>query len=276
MGVSPILSTPARVEIDEGQARHHGRHEHPEIAEQTVAVLRAEIADEQPPGQLAGSQQVGDHLTHEPGRLPEGRFGRIDGDRTLGHLAVEASRRLCVASCTCRSGQTGREPLESRIDTIPQPVSSHRPEISVVIPTRNRRRLFALALASVLDQRGVRLEVIVVDEASTDDTAAMVHAIADPRVHVVRHDVPLGMTAARNRGIAAATGEWIAFLDDDDIWVPDKLVFSSKRFARRDGAGYTGAVNITADHLRRMQRENRSRSKNRSSFTGCRARAQSG
>ena len=93
-----------------------------------------------------------------------------------------------------------------------------------MIPTRNRRRLFALALASVLDQRGVRLEVIVVDEASTDDTAGMVYAIADPRVHVVRHDVPLGMTAARNRGIAAATGEWIAFLDDDDIWVPDKLV----------------------------------------------------
>jgi glycosyltransferase involved in cell wall biosynthesis len=124
-----------------------------------------------------------------------------------------------------------------------------RPDISVVIPTRNRRRLLALALASVLDQRGVRLEVIVVDEASTDDTVEMVRSIADPRVRLVRHAVPLGKSAARNRGIAESVGDWIAFLDDDDLWAPDKLRLQLQALrAERRAWAYTGAVNITDDH----------------------------
>jgi len=124
-----------------------------------------------------------------------------------------------------------------------------RPEISVVIPTRNRRQLLTLALASVLDQQGVRLEVIVVDEASTDDTVEMVRSIADPRVRLVRHEVPLGKSAARNRGVSESVGEWIAFLDDDDIWAPDKLrlQLQALRAAGR-GWAYTGAINMTGDH----------------------------
>jgi glycosyltransferase involved in cell wall biosynthesis len=123
------------------------------------------------------------------------------------------------------------------------------PEISVVIPTRNRRRLLALALASVLEQRDVRLEVIVIDEASSDGTSAMISSIDDPRVHLVRHDTPRGKSAARNRGIAEARAEWIAFLDDDDIWSPDKLLLQLASL-RETGRmwGYTGAVNITHDH----------------------------
>jgi glycosyltransferase involved in cell wall biosynthesis len=126
---------------------------------------------------------------------------------------------------------------------------SDLPEVSVVIPTRNRRRLVSLALASVLDQREVRLEAIVIDEASTDDTTAMISSIADPRVRLVRHQAPLGKAAARNRGIAEAKGEWVAFLDDDDIWAPDKLLLQLQalRTAGRSWA-YTGAVNITEDH----------------------------
>ncbi len=125
----------------------------------------------------------------------------------------------------------------------------HRCDVSVVIPTRNRRRLLALALASALEQRGVRLEVIVIDEASTDGTSEMVAAVADPRVRLVRHDVPLGKSAARNRGITDAAGQWIAFLDDDDVWAPDKLrlQLETLRATGREWA-YTGAVNITDDH----------------------------
>lgn len=120
----------------------------------------------------------------------------------------------------------------------------------MVIPTRNRRRLLELALRSVLDQRGVDLEVIVIDEGSTDDTSEVVaRRVADPRVRLVRHDVPLGVSAARNRGIEEARGEWIAFLDDDDLWAPDKLALQVRTL--RETAriwSYTGAVNITLDH----------------------------
>src|SRR5262245_21593264 len=77
-----------------------------------------------------------------------------------------------------------------------------RPDVSVVIPTCNRSRLLALAIASVLEQRDVDLEVVVIDEASTDDTAAMVRRLADPRVRLIQHDVRRGKSASRNRGIA--------------------------------------------------------------------------
>jgi glycosyltransferase involved in cell wall biosynthesis len=91
--------------------------------------------------------------------------------------------------------------------------------------------------------------VIVVDEASTDGTAAMVQSINDPRLRLVRNDVPLGKSGARNRGIAETKGEWVAFLDDDDVWAPDKLrlQLQAVRASARDWS-YTGAVNISEDH----------------------------
>lgn len=128
-------------------------------------------------------------------------------------------------------------------------LESDLPTVSVIIPTRNRRRLLALALASVLEQRGVRLEVVVVDEASTDGTRTMVASLADARVRLVRHDVPLGKSAARNRGITEATGDWVAFLDDDDVWAPDKLLLQVQALQTSGRSWvYTGAVNITDDH----------------------------
>lgn len=118
-------------------------------------------------------------------------------------------------------------------------------DVSVVVPTRNRSRLLATTLRSVLRQRDVDLEVIVVDEGSTDDTPAMLAALGDPRVRIVRHDTPLGVSTARNRGAAEARGEWVAFLDDDDLWAPVKLAsqLHAARAAGRDWA-YTGSVNI--------------------------------
>jgi glycosyltransferase involved in cell wall biosynthesis len=118
-------------------------------------------------------------------------------------------------------------------------------DVSVVVPTHNRSRLLATTLRSVLRQRDVELEVIVVDEASTDDTPAMLAALPDARVRVVRHERPLGVSTARNRGAAEARGEWVAFLDDDDLWAPGKLVsqLDAARTAGRDWA-YTGSVNF--------------------------------
>jgi glycosyltransferase involved in cell wall biosynthesis len=97
------------------------------------------------------------------------------------------------------------------------------PDVSVVIPTRNRSPLVGRAIDSVLDQRGVNPEVIVVDDGSVDDTWARLRAINNPRVVAVRNRRSTGLAAARNRGIAAARAPWLAFLDDDDVWAPTKL-----------------------------------------------------
>jgi glycosyltransferase involved in cell wall biosynthesis len=116
-------------------------------------------------------------------------------------------------------------------------------DVSVVIPTRNRDRLLRETLASVLAQRDVSVEVIVVDDASTD--AILRHG--EPRVRVIRHATTRGPNAARNTGAAAAAAPWIAFVDDDDVWAPDKLVtqIEAARTAGRRWV-YAGSVNVDA------------------------------
>jgi glycosyltransferase involved in cell wall biosynthesis len=117
--------------------------------------------------------------------------------------------------------------------------------VSVVVPTRNRSRLLAMTLRGVLRQTGVDLEVIVVDEASTDDTPSLLSGLGDPRVRTVRHETPRGVSTARNRGVAEARGDWVAFTDDDDLWAPDKLArqLHAAKATGRDWS-YTGSVNI--------------------------------
>jgi glycosyltransferase involved in cell wall biosynthesis len=121
-------------------------------------------------------------------------------------------------------------------------------EVSVVVPTHNRSSLLALTLQSVLWQRDVDLEIVVVDDGSTDDTAEAVARLRDGRVRIVRHERPQGVAAARNRGAEEATAEWITFLDDDDLWAPDKLArqLQAARDTGRSWA-YTGAVSIDDD-----------------------------
>ena len=95
------------------------------------------------------------------------------------------------------------------------------PSVSVVIPTRNRSALLRRALESVGAQTRPPKEIIVVDDGSTDDTAQWIN-VDFPLVHYLRQP-HRGVAAARNNGIGAATGEWIAFLDSDDEWRPAKL-----------------------------------------------------
>lgn len=98
-------------------------------------------------------------------------------------------------------------------------------DVTVIVPTHNRRRILAQAVNSILRQHGVSLELIVVNDASTDETRPWLDwlAAADPRVKVVHHVRPRFMSGARNVGIRCATGRWVAFCDDDDLWAPDKL-----------------------------------------------------
>ena len=123
-------------------------------------------------------------------------------------------------------------------------------DVSVVIPTRNRSALLCEALRSVLRQQEVELEVIVVDEASTDDTPTVLSAVNDTRVRVLRHDAPQGLSAARNHGALVARGEWIGFLDDDDLWAPNKVALQLDA-AQRAGRPwvYTGSVNIRSGRI---------------------------
>ncbi len=99
---------------------------------------------------------------------------------------------------------------------------SQEPLVSVVIPTYNRALLLQRALKSVLQQTHRNLDVIVVDDASSDDTPEVVRAFDDPRVRYIRNEENRGGAATRNSGIQAAAGEIVAFLDDDDEWEPTK------------------------------------------------------
>ena len=94
---------------------------------------------------------------------------------------------------------------------------------SVVIPVYNRRALVGRAIRSVLAQQGADFEVIVVDDASDDGTPEQVREEFGSAVKIVILEENSGVSAARNRGIAAAEGEWIALLDSDDEWLPNKL-----------------------------------------------------
>ena len=94
---------------------------------------------------------------------------------------------------------------------------------SVVIPVYNRRELVGRAIRSVLAQQGADFEVIVVDDASDDGTPERVREEFGDAVKIVILAENSGVSAARNRGIAAAEREWIALLDSDDEWLPNKL-----------------------------------------------------
>lgn len=106
--------------------------------------------------------------------------------------------------------------------------------ISVIIPAFNRAGLLPRALKSVLDQSFSDIEVIVVDDASTDDTQQVIAAMADDRIRCIRLDSNCGACTARNIGVQHARGEWIAFQDSDDEWLPGKL---EKQFAQLQASG---------------------------------------
>ncbi|MFD1802474.1 glycosyltransferase family 2 protein [Mixta tenebrionis] len=97
------------------------------------------------------------------------------------------------------------------------------PLISVVIPTFNRADIILKTLNSVLQQTYRHIEVFVVDDASTDATAAVMAGVQDERVRFIQLEKNSGGTRPRNEGIERSNGEFIALLDSDDEWVPEKL-----------------------------------------------------
>jgi glycosyltransferase involved in cell wall biosynthesis len=116
--------------------------------------------------------------------------------------------------------------------------------ISVVIPTHNREELIARAVRSVQNQTYKDLEILVVSDGSTDGTKAVVESLAkdDDRIRFIEYFPAKGGNTARNTGIKASQGEYVAFLDDDDEWLSDKLECQIKvmESSEKIGLVYTG------------------------------------
>jgi glycosyltransferase involved in cell wall biosynthesis len=124
------------------------------------------------------------------------------------------------------------------------------PEVTVVIPTYNRAQFVADAIQSVLDQTFQDFELIVVDDGSTDATADVVGRFSDSRLRYV-YQSNQERSAARNHGIRLAAGEYVAFLDSDDMWLPTKLEKQVHAMTTEPQAGlvYTGAYIFEGDRV---------------------------
>jgi hypothetical protein len=103
------------------------------------------------------------------------------------------------------------------------------PLVTVVIPTYNRASLLEKAIDSALSQTYRNIEVIVADDSSTDGTKEMVLAIKDPRIKLLELKRTGHVSPTRNAGVRAGSGKWIAFLDSDDIWLPEKIECQVKK-----------------------------------------------
>lgn len=103
------------------------------------------------------------------------------------------------------------------------------PTVSVIITTYNRAHLLGRAVESVLKQTYHDFEIIIVDDCSSDDTKEIVRGFKDHRLRYIRHEQNRGNAISRNSGIYSARGKYIAFIDDDDEWLPNKLKLQVNR-----------------------------------------------
>ncbi len=134
--------------------------------------------------------------------------------------------------------------------TIEEPRKSRLPNISILIPTYNRERFVGVSIKSVLTQTYKDLELIVVDDGSTDKTSELLAGFGN-NIRVIRQDNQ-GVSEALNRGLIAARGEWIGFLDSDDEWLPGYLEMQMQRVAQCPDAivHVTNAYTVLADQTK--------------------------
>jgi glycosyltransferase involved in cell wall biosynthesis len=120
------------------------------------------------------------------------------------------------------------------------------PQVSVIIPAYNSAETIVRTLESVLHQTHKDFEIVVIDDGSTDDTAARVQAVGDARIRLLSYPNG-GLPTARNRGIAAASGEYLGFLDADDLWGRTKLESHVALLQNRAGVGVVYSWTCTID-----------------------------
>lgn len=125
------------------------------------------------------------------------------------------------------------------------------PTVTIVIPTKDRPELLKRAIASVRMQTYKDWELIIVDDGSRQSVQDIIEAFGDQRIRCIRNERPLGGGAARNAGIRTASGTFIAFLDDDDEWLPEKIALQVRVLtdAPSDvGFCFTAVRNRYGDH----------------------------
>ena len=125
--------------------------------------------------------------------------------------------------------------------------------VSIVMPSYNSERFIAESIKSVQSQTYGDWELLVVDDCSADDTVAVVEAMAkeDRRIHVFSNERNSGAACSRNRALREAKGDWIAFLDSDDLWEPEKLE-RQLTFMRKCGCSFSYTEYETMDEGGRL------------------------
>ncbi len=135
-----------------------------------------------------------------------------------------------------------------RLEALPSPFAADK--VSIIMPTYNRAGMIGAAIRSALAQTHANFELIIVDDASTDETAEVVGAFKDPRIIYTSNRRGKGVSAARNTGLDMATGEWLFFLDSDNVWKDRLIEFLLKHAAEtQSSAGYC-AANVHDDDQR--------------------------
>ena len=120
------------------------------------------------------------------------------------------------------------------------------PDVSVIIPTYNRANLLSAAIESVLAQTYSDYELLIVDDGSTDNTRDVVLSYTDPRIRYL-HKNNGGLASARNFGLREAQGRYVAFLDDDDLYLPDKLAIQVNFLDAHPDVGWVNAGYLATD-----------------------------
>lgn len=123
------------------------------------------------------------------------------------------------------------------------------PRVSVIIPTKDRPHYVAQAICSVLNQEFRDFEILVVDGTAEDHTEEVISKFTDQRIRYIPQEIDKGVSAARNLGITRSRGEFVAFLDDDDLWMPRMLEAQLCQFIRKPwiGAVCTSAFLVRKD-----------------------------
>lgn len=227
-GLAARLRVLEKIETLLLQAGREGRYASP------LAEAYRQIADECP---IDGPEEVRDSARDGVSR--NGGFGGVR----------RAARRLGEAAGRSWTGGASPGPNAMPAPGVRSAAETDSPLVSVILPTYNRAATLRRAIDSVLGQSYANLELLIVDDGSTDDTPRLVETLCDPRLRYLPQE-NRGVAAARNLGLEQSKGRLIAFLDSDDAWMPEKLarqVAQMQAAPGRVGLLYTGLAVSHAD-----------------------------